>query len=129
MKSKSHHDIHTGILDKHGIPILKDSMIRVHDHGWSKEEKIGKVKWKQGSYVCKGTSCEYNVYAWRKKIEVINPVHPTKFDDDEFEELCDRFERGEFNILTPIEHRQIFKKGFRLGWESRVEKEHFNEHK
>lgn len=127
--SKSHHDIHTGILDMNGVPILKDSMIRIHDKDFSKTEKIGKVQWKNGSYVCKGTSCEYNVYSWRKSIEVLDPVHPSKFPTfDELEDLSYKFERGEFGILTPSEHRSIFRKAFKLGYESKIEQEHFTEH-
>ena len=132
MKSKSHLDKYTGILDMNGAPILKNSTIRIHDKGWGSENYYeAKVKWKQGSYVAMGKGVsQYNIYAWRKKIEVIDPSKTSsKFDDTEFEDLCSRFEREEFNIITPIEHRKIFRKAFRYGWESRIEKEHFNEHK
>lgn len=130
MKSKSHHDPYTGILDMNGVPIMKNCTVRIHDPGWSKKEKIGKVTWKQGSYVLKGKNVsEYNIFAWRRNVEVIEPKSLSKYDDTEFEDLCSRFEREEFEILTPIEHRKIFRKAFRLGWESRIEKEHFDEHK
>ena len=114
-----------------GVPILKNSTIRVHDNNWDKKEKIGKVIWKNGSYVCSGTSCEYNIFAWRKNIEVIDKKYSSKFEElhDEYEELASKFERTEFGVLTPFEHRNIFRKAFRLGWESRIEKEHYNEEK
>jgi hypothetical protein len=130
MKSKSHHDPYTGILDMNGIPIMKNCTVRIHDAGWSRREQIGKVKWKQGSYVLKGKDVsEYNIFAWRKKVEVIEPKSLSKYDDNEFEELYYKFEQREFKIMTPHEHRQIFRKAFRLGWESKIEQEHFNEHK
>jgi hypothetical protein len=124
-KSTSHNDIFTGILDKNGFPILKTSLIQITD---SKKDILGKVVWKNGSYVFRPIDlkknkyyCEYNIYAWRKSIVVVNSESNSFFHEANMQESLEFWERKELTFTTSIEERKIFRRAFQLGYESVIE--------
>ena len=114
--SKNHNDLFTGILDMNGVPILKGSKIKIH-HPYTRQG--GCVIWKEGNYCC--SESNYNIFAWRKNIEVLESKIESLFHKEDMEKTMEYFERVEFGVLTPVELRQIFKKAFRLGYESAIE--------
>jgi hypothetical protein len=115
----SHNNNITGILDMNGVLILNGCKVKVHDtHFWKSkdnEDNIGVVIWKQGNYIVEGTYCPYNVYAWRKHIEVIDSNGESRFDLLTMEEAWEEF-RKTLSILT-TDFTQI-KKAFKYAWES-----------
>ena len=127
--STSHKDVNTGILDKNGCPIMKTSVIKVTDT-YKNQEVLGKVVWKNGSYVFKPLDLkknkyysEYNIYAWRKSIEVVDSDGNCFFDEKSMEEAMERWGRKELTFMTPTEERKKFFEGFELGYKARIEHE------
>ncbi len=91
-KSKDHRDKFTGIFDKNGVPIMNGDKINVLDDFHMKRGRnAGTVAWKNGNYYCKGTSCEYNIYAWRKKIVVIFSDRPSIYEESTFQEAAEEY--------------------------------------
>ena len=63
---------YTGVKDRKGVKIYEGDEICVYeDNNPFHKENIGIVTWGKGNYYCKGTWCQYNIYAWRNSIEVI----------------------------------------------------------
>ena len=122
MKSTSHKSIFTGILDMNGNKIFNSSEIYVHDRVESdmyKKNNKGKVGWKEGSYVVSGGRCEgYNIYAWRKKIEVINPKTKPLFVKEDFDSSWQTFSRT-LGITEPS--RKEIKRAFKYAYEAAIE--------
>jgi len=109
MESNSHLDKFTSIHDMNGVPICNGDTIRVYDSG--KEPIIGTVIWKNGSYVFDGTHwCEYNIYAWRDKIEVLETDRPSIYKESTINELLESWERKNLNFL--LTDRKLIRKAF-----------------
>lgn len=126
MESNSHKDLFIGILDKNGVAILKTSKIKVTD---SRDEHIGGVIWKNGSYLFQGdekTYCAYNIYAWRRNIEVIDNNAEPLFNIPEMQEELKTWEYKKLTFMQVGEVRLKFREGFELGYKSAIESKHLN---
>lgn len=109
MESNSHLDKFTSIHDMNGVPICNGDTIRVYDSG--EEPIIGTVIWKNGSYVFDGTHwCEYNIYAWRDKIEVLETDRPSIYKESTINELLESWESKNLNFL--LTDRKLIRKAF-----------------
>jgi hypothetical protein len=117
MASTSHRNIFTGILDKEGNKIYNGSKVQVHDNPIHKNNK-GIVIWKNGNYQVKGAALDYNVYAWRKKIEVVIPKTKPYFYKNTFEEEWDAFSR---TLSIMEKSRDEIKRAFKYAWEVAIE--------
>jgi hypothetical protein len=113
MESNSHLDSFTGIYDMNGVPICNGDTIRVYDSG--KEPIIGTVIWKNGSYVFSGSHwCEYNIYAWRDEIEVLETDREPVFESSTIDDLLEKWESKNLNFM--ITDRVLIRKAFRDGF-------------
>jgi hypothetical protein len=113
--SKDHNDQFTGILDMNGTPILKGSNIKIHE----RLTKSGHVIWHNGNYICSVSN--YNIYAWRKSIEVLDSQTEPLFRKDTMEDRMEKFERRVLTFMNTLEERKIFREAFKLGYESHIE--------
>jgi hypothetical protein len=120
MKSNSHLDKFTGIYDMNGKPICNGDTIRVHDTDvvkFKKEPIVGTVIWKNGNYQFKGNHwCEYNIYAWRKSVEVLETDRESVFESSTIDELLEKWESRNLNFM--ITDRVLIRKAFRDGFTS-----------
>lgn len=118
MVSKSHLNVFTGIFDMKGNPINNGSTIQVHDTGAKLRGDvpiIGKVIWKNGSYQFKGNHwCNYNIYAWRKNIEVIDTESTPVFESNTLDELYEEWSRKNMTFLT--KERKLIEKAYKDGF-------------
>ena len=116
MKSNSHLDSFTGIYDMNGKPICNGDTIRVHDNdAFKKEPIVGTVIWKNGNYQFKGNHwCEYNIYAWRKSVEVLESGRESVYTGSTIDELLEKWESKNLNftITDRVLLRKAFKDGF-----------------
>lgn len=127
MKSKSHKSRFTGIFDMDGKRIYNGDKIQVHDNNtFNKDKIIGTVVWRNGSYEFKGNHwCKYNIYAWRKSIQILQKGRKSVYELSDFDDLWQKWEAGNLNIKT--EERPLIKKAFedafRMGQEIIMEQE------
>jgi hypothetical protein len=114
MKSNSHLDKFTGIYDMNGKPICNGDKIRVHDNDAMKFKKgpiVGTVIWKNGNYQFKGNHwCEYNIYAWRKSVEVLESGRESVYENSTIDEWESK--NLNFTITDRVLIRKAFKDGF-----------------
>jgi len=117
MESKSHMDKFTGIYDMNGVPICNGDKIRVHDvsaYNFKKDSIVGTVVWKNGSYSFKGNHwCEYNIYAWKKSIEVLETDREPVYSKSDIDEMLETWESKNLNFT--ITDRVLIRKAFRDG--------------
>jgi len=123
MKSTSHKSVFTGILDMNGNRIFNSSELYVHYKGLGsdiyKNENKGKVAWKAGSYVVSGGNCcGYNIYAWRRSIEVTNIKNKQLFIKEDFESSWQTFSKT-IGITEPS--RKEIKRAFKYAYEAQIE--------
>lgn len=123
MKSKSHKSIFTGILDMNGNKIFNSSELYVHDRVSErdiyKKNNKAKIAWKQGNYVVKGGNCDgYNVYAWRKSIEVLNVKTKPLFIREDFESSWHTFSG---TLAITEKSREEIKRAFKYAYEAKIE--------
>lgn len=130
MKSKSHESIFTGILDRKGKPIYKNSKIAVYDNWQSKNKEeedpyIGKIVWKNGRYNFKndnGTSADgYCIHSWRKRIEVLDRNDIILFHTPTMEEALDKHMFGLPIIFEQDKIRYYLREAFKAGYEAKIE--------
>lgn len=119
MKSTSHRSVFTGILDMNGNRIYNGSKVHVHDHPEIYKKNDGIVIWRKGNYEVKGTYHQYNVYAWRKNIEVLIPK-ATKpyFHKENMEDEWESFSR---TLSIMEKSRAEIKRAFIYAWTSKVQ--------
>ena len=123
MVSTSHLDKFTGIYDMNGKPICNGDKVTVHDNAankFKKEPIIGTVIWKNGSYIFNGNYwCNYNIYAWRKSIEVLESNRESIYKNSNIDELLETWESENLNFLITdrILIRKAFKEAFNLAQE------------
>jgi hypothetical protein len=117
MESNSHSDKFIGIYDMNGKPICNGDKIRVHDNDavkFKKEPIVGTVIWKNGNYQFKGNHwCEYNIYAWRKSVEVLESSRESVYESSTIDELLEKWEMKNLNFT--ITDRVLIRKAFRDG--------------
>jgi len=117
MESNSHLDKFIGIYDMNGKPICNGDKIRVHDNDavkFKKEPIVGTVIWKNGNYQFKGNHwCEYNIYAWRKSVEVLESSRESVYESSTIDELLEKWEMKNLNFT--ITDRVLIRKAFRDG--------------
>jgi hypothetical protein len=122
MKSTSHKSVFTGILDMNGNKIFNNSMLYVHDRVYNdpyKNKNTGKVAWCKGSYIVSGGNCNgYNVFAWRKNIEVIGPKTKPLFIKEDLDSAWETFRRT-LSIHEPS--RREIERAFKYAYESKIE--------
>ncbi|MBK7438995.1 MAG: hypothetical protein IPI77_20195 [Saprospiraceae bacterium] len=122
MKSVSHKSSFIGILDMNGNKIFNNSELYVHDRterDMYKMNSRGKVAWCKGSYIVSGGNCNgYNIYAWRKKIEVLNVRTKPIFIREDFESSWQTFSRT-LGITEPS--RKEIKRAFKYAYEAKIE--------
>ncbi len=118
MKSTSHKSVFTGIVDMNGNKIYNGSKVKVHDNPIHKTNQ-GIVVWKKGNYQVQGAAFDYNIYAWRKSIEVLIPkaVKPI-FHKETIESEWETFSRT-LGIME--KSREEIKRAFKYAWESAKE--------
>lgn len=127
-KSKSHNDLYTGILDRKGQPIYKNSTIAIYDNyreiNRENNPYIGKIVWKDGNYSFKSKGVlSYNIYAWRKKLEVVNSDGPILFHELTIQEELDIYRFKEVPII--IKPEQVYKcinEAFIAGYKKAIER-------
>ena len=122
MKSISHKSSFIGILDMNGNKIFNNSELYVHDRTEDdiyKKNNRGRVAWCRGNYIVSGGKCDgYNIYAWRKKIEVLNVRTKPLFIREDFLSSWDRYSKTLF-IMNP--NRDEIKRAFKYAYEARIE--------
>lgn len=122
MKSSSHKSVFTGILDMNGNKIFNNSELYVHyatEKDPYKKNNRGKVAWKKGSYVVSGGNCnDYNIYGWRKSIEVLNVRTKPLFIREDFESSWQTFSRT-LGITEPS--RKEIRRAFKYAYEASIE--------
>jgi hypothetical protein len=122
MKSTSHKSVFTGILDMNGNKIFNNSEVYVHKDILTKaiyKTNKGKVAWKKGSYVVSGGECDgYNIYAWRKSIEVLSVKTKPLFLKENLESSWNDFSRT-LSITQPS--RSEIKRAFKYAYEAKIE--------
>ena len=128
MKSQSHKSTFIGIYDMNGIPICNGDRIRVHDKATMKKDDIvGTVIWKNGSYEFEGNHwCKYNIYAWRKSIEVLESGRTPIYDLPTMKEALDDFEHRNFRLIADKDellkhYRLLIKKAFEEAYKMGLE--------
>jgi len=89
--SKSHLDKFTGIYDMNGVPICNGDTICVYEKSTYNHTNLRVVAWKNGSYYAKDCHCEYNIYAWRKSIEVMDSPLPSIYEVNSTDEEIEAF--------------------------------------
>lgn len=125
MKSKSHLDKFTGIYGMNGVPICNGDKVRVHDTDAAKfknEPIVGTVIWKDGNYQFKGNHwCKYNIYAWRKHIEVLETDRESVYKTSTLDELLEVWESKNLNftVTDKVNIRKAFRDAFLMGQESK----------
>lgn len=122
MKSTTHKSVFTGILDMNGNKIYNNSELYVHDRNDSDFYKVefkGKIAWSKGAYIVSGGSCDgYNVYAWRKKIEVLNRVGKPLYIREDLLTSWNKFSRT-LGITEPS-RKEIYR-AFKYAYEAQIE--------
>ncbi len=118
MKSTSHKSVFTGILDMNGNKIYNGSEVVVHENNTFHPTNKGKVVWKEGGYQIKGTWCKYDVYAWRKSIEVVTPKTKPLFIMEDMDSAWEDFSRT-LGILE--KSRAEIKRAFKYAYETAIE--------
>lgn len=126
-----HKNKYTGILDMKGSPINNgDDVLVYHHNSTPKEPYKCKVVYKHGWKLIstdngKGGQ-DFDVYAWRRSIEVIKTDNESMFITDSYEELKDEWFRRNVSFLTTSEERKLlykcFKDAFELGQEQILNK-------
>lgn len=115
----------TGILDINGVMISNGDDVLVHHYNtYPKHPYKCKVIWKHGWKLKadkKGDGHGYDVYAWRKSIEVVKTDNESLFDFSSYEELKDKWfqKNAPFSIIGEERKRlhQCFEEAFKLGQE------------
>ena len=123
MRSTSHKSKFIGILDMNGNKIFNNSELYVHDRTFERDvyktNNKGRVVWKRGNYVVNGGTCDrYNIYAWRKSIEVLNTKGKPLFIREYFESLWQEFSRT-LAITEPS--RKEIRRAFKYAYECKQE--------
>jgi len=121
----SHKDKYTGILDKNGVKIHNGDEVLVHHHNtYPKHPYSCKVIYKHGWKLKADKKYEgddFDVYAWRKSIEVIKTDNASVFEFNSFEELKDKWFQQNIGFTITGEQRkllyQCFDDAFKLGQE------------
>lgn len=127
-KSKHHKDKFTGIHDRNGVPINNGDDVLVHHYNtYPKYQYKCKVIYKHG-WVLKGKESEgngYDVYAWRKAIEVVKSDNPSIFELKSFEDIKRKWFRVNVSFMVAGEQRKLvekcFEEAFKLGQELKQE--------
>lgn len=128
MESNSHRDKFTGIYDRNGIPINNgDDILVYHQNSHPKHPYKCKVIWKHG-WVLKGKESKgnnYDVYSWRKSIEVAKTDNKSIFELKSFEDIKQRWFSGNVSFMVTGEQRRLvekcFEEAFKLGQELKQE--------
>ena len=123
MKSTSHKSVFIGILDMNGNKIFNNSELYVHDrligYDMYKKDNRAKVAWKHENYIVSGGSCDgYNIYAWRKSIEVMNVRTKPLFIREDFESSWQVFSR---TLVISEPSRKEIKRAFQYAYEAKIE--------
>jgi hypothetical protein len=122
MKSISHKSSFIGILDMNGNKIFNNSELYVHDRTEGdiyKKNCRGSVAWRKGSYIVSGGNCDgYNIYAWRKSIEVLNVRTKPLFIKEDFLSSWEDFSRS-LSVMEP--NKDAIKRAFKYAYEARIE--------
>lgn len=117
---------YTGILDKNGVKINNgDDVLVYHYNTYPKHPYNCKVVYKHGWKLVSTDKTnygkDYDVYAWRKAIEVIKTDNESIFLCDNFQELKDKwFSKNVSFMITGQERKllhQCFEDAFKLGQE------------
>ena len=125
VKSESHLDKFTGIYDKNGVPIYNGDNVLVHHYNtYPKHPYKCKVIWKHG-WVLKAEKehegSNYDVYAWRKAIEVLNTNNKSIYELNSYQEIKDKWFFKNVNFMITGEQRKLlhkcFEEAFKLGQE------------
>lgn len=118
----SHKDKFTGIYDRNGIPIDNgDDVLVYHHNTYPKQPYKCKVIYKHG-WKLKGNEGDgYDVYAWRKNIEVVNTNNESIFELNSFQEIKDKWFSKNAPFSISGEPRKLlhkcFEEAFKLGQE------------
>jgi hypothetical protein len=125
---KSHRDKFTGIYDRNGVPINNGDDVLVHHYNtYPKHPYRCKVIYKHG-WELKGKESEgngYDVYAWRKAIEVVGTDNPSVFELKTYQEIKDKWFGKNVSFMISGEERKLlhkcFEEAFKLGQELKQE--------
>lgn len=124
-----HTDKNTGILDMNGIYINNgDNVIVFHGNTYPKTPYNCKVIWKHGWKLTtndkSGNGDNYDVYAWRKSIQVVNSNNRSEFQTYNLKQLKDKWMQKNIGVNISTEERkrllQCFEDAFRLGQEELI---------
>lgn len=126
MLSKSHKDKFTGIYDKNGIPICNGDDVLVHHYNtYPKHPFKCTVIWKHGWELRGKEGDGYDVYAWRKTLEVLNTNKESIFELKKFEELKSKWFNKNVTFLVTGDERKLlhkcFDEAFKIGQELKQE--------
>lgn len=121
----NHKDKYTGILDRNGVKINNgDDVLVYHHNTYPKHPYKCKVIYKHGwklKGIEKYEGDGFDVYAWRKSIEVVKTNNESIFEINSFEELKDKWFQSNIGFTIAGEERKLFHKcfedAFKLGQE------------
>lgn len=127
-KSKHHKDKFTGIYDRNGVPINNGDDVLVHHYNTHPKTPYKcKVVYKHG-WVLKGKEGygnNYDVYAWRKAIEVVKSDNQSIFELKSYQEIKDKWFSKNVSFMIAGEQRKLlnrcFEEAFKLGQELKQE--------
>jgi hypothetical protein len=127
-KNNTHKNKYTGILDMKGVPINNGDEVLVHDHNsFSKKPYRCKVVYKHGwklDSIAENRETNgqgFDVYCWRKSIEVVGTGNISVFLTESYDELKEDWFHRNVNWTITGEQRillhKCFKEAYELGQE------------
>jgi hypothetical protein len=128
-----HKNKFTGILDKNGVKINNaDTVLVYHHNSYPKHPYnctvVYKHGWKLKSNDDSKQGTDYDVYSWRKSIEVVSSNNESVFITKNFNELKEDWFHRNVSIMASREEIQLlykcFEEAFLLGQEEIITKDY-----
>ena len=121
-----HKNKYTGILDKNGVKINNgDDVLVYHHNSYPKNPYYCKVVYKHGwkliSTDGSNQGKDFDVYCWRKSIEVVKTENESVFVTLSYQEIKDKWFHRNVSFLITGEERKLlhkcFEEAYKLGQE------------